>query len=237
MAIQLSLYVVVLVCLLRFMGWSIRRRARKGETELKPLKSCNPSTEGIKSLKEMRGKLELEHVCEIPVLRPLKKSRLGLPSVPCGSGWRNQKTDSRGLGKSCSLSAGSYWLYVCLWSWVLKGAIKNLKSELLHSTGWGTWCTRWYPHHGGWLESLAWPLLLCSSGLLASGTLPLACVQVALGWGKRRGHSDLSLHEHYTPWLATSLCAVQCLHAIEWTRAIGHKIIECFGLEGTLKII
>lgn len=56
------------VCLQRFMGWSIRCRAGKGETELNPLKSWNPSIGDIKSLKEMRGKPELGHVCEIPVL-------------------------------------------------------------------------------------------------------------------------------------------------------------------------
>lgn len=90
MAIQLSLSVFCAVCLWRFMGWSIRCRTGKGETELKPLKSWNASTEGIKSLKEMRGKPELGPVYEIPVLWPPKKSRLGLPSMYCSSGWEIQ---------------------------------------------------------------------------------------------------------------------------------------------------
>lgn len=50
------------------MGCSIGCRTEKGETELKPLKSWNPSTEGIKSPKEMRGQPELGPVFEIPVL-------------------------------------------------------------------------------------------------------------------------------------------------------------------------
>lgn len=53
--------------------------------ELKVLKSWNSGTEGIKSFKEMTGKPELEPVSEIPVLWPLKKSRLGLQSWSCGS--------------------------------------------------------------------------------------------------------------------------------------------------------
>lgn len=62
------------VCLLRFMGWSIRCGAGKGEMELKALKSWNSGIEGIKSLKEIRGKPELRPVCEILVLGPWKRT-------------------------------------------------------------------------------------------------------------------------------------------------------------------